>query len=132
MLIEADTCIRRGAYVTVSSASENPRDAGGSLSDTGCSVDDPAAEEWPPPPPAEMWLVGLETRTTQGPPVWRYYVVDHARSSRQASQTALRLAGSVPERATWGRAGEVGRIGRVEVQQIVQDVLGNVTLARRS
>ncbi len=132
MLLEADTCICRGAYVTVSSASENPQDAGDSLSDAGYRVDDLAAEEWPPPPPPEMWLVGLETRTTDGLPVWRYYVVDHARSSCQASQAALRRADSAPERAAWGRPGEAGRIERVEVQQILQDVLGNVTLARRS
>ncbi|MGW3629429.1 hypothetical protein ACWD7F_04580 [Streptomyces sp. NPDC005122] len=132
MLLEADTCICRGAYVTVSSASDIPQDAGGSFPDAGYSVDDLAAGEWPPPPPSEMWLVGLETRATDGLPVWRYYVVDHARSSRQASRTALRRADSALEKAARGRPGDAGRIERVEVQRILQDVLGNVTLSRRS
>ncbi|MFJ2398439.1 hypothetical protein ACIOTI_37675 [Streptomyces sp. NPDC087843] len=131
MLLEADTCICRGAYETVSS-SEHPQDADGSFSDPGFSVHGPAAEEWAPPPPPEMWLVGLETRTTDGLPVWRYYIVDHALDSRDASHAALERADSAPERASRGQAGAVGRIERIEVQQIVQDVLGKVTLARRS
>lgn len=132
MLLETDTRICPGAYVTVSSSPANPPDSDGSRSDTGNSVNDLGAEVWTPPPPLEMWLVGLEARTTDGRPVWRYYVVDHALDPGQASHTALQRADSAAEKATWGRPGGVGRIGRVEVRRILQDVLGNVTLARRS
>lgn len=132
MLLEADTCICRGVYVTDFSASRNPWGVDDSLAHAEFPSDGLATEEWPPPPPQEMWLVGLETRDTDRPPVWRYYVVDHAHSSCQASLAALRRADSAPERAAWGEADGVDRVESVEVQRILRDVLGNVTLAPRS
>lgn len=131
MLLEADTCICRGAHVTDSSASRNPWDVDDSLTHAEFPSGELPTEEWAPPP-QEMWLVGLETRDTDRPPVWRYYVVDHAHSSCQASLAALRRADSAPERATWGEADGFGRVENVEVQRILRDVLGNVTLAPRS
>lgn len=128
MLLETDTCVCRSAYATASSVSEDSQDADDFRSDARCHIDRLYAEDGAPELPLLMWLVGLEMRTSDGLPVWRYYVVNDVADTCRARLAALRRANDSAERATWGRSGLIGRVERIEVQQILQDEIGNVTL----
>ncbi|MEU6343174.1 hypothetical protein ABZ883_19785 [Streptomyces sp. NPDC046977] len=80
-------------------------------------------------PGHDKWLVGLETRTTDGRRLWLFYIVNQACDAGHAVHQALVRANSAAERAA--RDGAFIKGGRAEVHQIHRDHLGRLSLVRR-
>lgn len=73
------------------------------------------------------WMVGFRCRAEAGRVVDRFYLVDGAADSAGARRPAARMAELASQCA--GRRGGELHVQRVQVQRVILDLLGNVSLS---
>ncbi|MEU5023710.1 hypothetical protein [Streptomyces milbemycinicus] len=73
------------------------------------------------------WMVGFRRRSAVGVIVEHFYLVDGVADSAEARRAAARMAEVASERA--GRCGGEPDVQRVQVQRVIPDPLGRVSLS---
>ncbi|WP_143203929.1 hypothetical protein [Streptomyces sp. CB02400] len=113
----------RGAEFTVEEEhlpiSSSPDRVSRTERNPGCGADSDALEH-------VKWLVGVPFRASVSRVIWMYYVVDEARDSLQAVRAAMKRANSEQERRA--RGGASLAVGHVEVQRLLRDATGRLSL----
>jgi hypothetical protein len=75
----------------------------------------------------KKWMVGFRRHSAVGVIIEHFYLVDGAVDSTEARRAATRMAEAEPEPA--GRRGGELDIQRVQVQRVIPDLLGHVSLS---